>query len=241
MANEKVDILVFGAHPDDVELAVGGTILKSVDQGLKVVVVDLTEGSLGSRGSVKTRYAEASKASEILGLHKRVNLKMEDGFFVNDADHRKLVIEQIRRFRPSIVLCNAPSDRHPDHGRASILVREACFYAGLKKINSSWDGEKQKAHRPRVVYQYIQDRYLEPDFVVDVAGYEEKKMKAILAYSTQFYDPNSTGPNTPISSPEFLDFLKGRLSEFGRRISSSAGEGFVCERTPGVHSLMTLV
>ncbi len=236
----KLDILVFAAHPDDAELSCSGTILKHIAQGKKVGVVDLTEGQLGSRGSVETRYEEADRASKILGLHVRENLRMEDGFFQNDPKHQRLIIKMLRKYRPEIVFANAPKDRHPDHGRASALVSEACFYSGLLKIETSFDGGKQKQWRPKAVYHYIQDRYINPDFVVDITDVFETKMKSIFAYSSQFYNPESDAPETPISSKDFIDFLEGRARDYGRLINVKFGEGFVVERPLGVSNLLDL-
>jgi bacillithiol biosynthesis deacetylase BshB1 len=239
MAN-KVDILAIGAHPDDVELSAGGTILKSIDQGKKVAIVDLTEGELGSRGTVRTRYQEAANAAKILGVEHRENTRLADGFFTDDKDSLLRLIAQIRYYKPEVVLANAIKDRHPDHGRGSEFISRACFLAGLLKIETSRDGELQKAWRPKVVYHYIQDRYVKPDFVVDVSDYKEQKMKAILAYETQFYKNDMEGPKTPISGMDFLEFLDGRMRQVGRDIGAEFGEGFNVERPIGVNDLMDL-
>lgn len=236
----KVDILAFGAHPDDVELSASGTILKSIQQGKKVAIVDLTQGELGSRGSIETRYAEAADAATILGIEARVNLKMEDGFFQHSPENLRKIVEQIRYFKPRIVLANAIQDRHPDHPKGSKLVSEACFLAGLRKIETTFNGEPQEAYRPEVVYHYIQDRYSKPDFVVDVTEFVEQKFDSIRAYKTQFFDPNSTEPQTPISGKEFFEFLRGRMSEFGRQIGVQYAEGFTVERLIGVEDLFDL-
>ncbi len=237
----KLDILAFGAHPDDVELSAAGTIMKQIALGRTAGIVDMTQGELGSRGTVETRYSEAADASEILGIHYRTNLKMQDGFFENNAENRLKVIEQIRLTQPEILLINAPSDRHPDHGRAAQLVLEASFYAGLKMIECHVDGVALPAFRPKVVYHYIQDRYLEPTLVTEVSDYVERKIEAIKAYKTQFFDPNSTEPLTPISGPEFFDFIKGRMSEMGRKIGVNYAEGFIAARTIGVKDLFDLL
>lgn len=236
----KVDILAFGAHPDDVELSASGTILKSVQQGKKVAIVDLTQGELGSRGTIETRYAEAADAATILGIEARVNLKMEDGFFQHSPENLLKIVEQIRYFKPRIVLANAIQDRHPDHPKGSKLVSEACFLAGLRKIETTFNGEQQEAYRPEVVYHYIQDRYSKPDFVVDVTEFVEQKFDSIRAYTTQFFDPNSTEPQTPISGKEFFEFLRGRMAEFGRQIGVQYAEGFTVERLIGVEDLFDL-
>ena len=236
----KVDILAFAVHPDDVELSASGTIMKHVAQGKTVAIVDLTQGEMGSRGTIHTRYEEAAAASEIMGVEHRVNLKMEDGFFeINEANKRKIV-EQIRRFRPEIVLANAVSDRHPDHGRGSQLVSEACFLAGLRKVETEWNGEEQEAYRPKAVYHYIQDHYIKPDFVVDVTDFFERKMACIQAYKTQFFNPESKEPETPISGKGFLDAVSSRMIEYGRPIGAKYAEGFTVERFIGVNDLFDL-
>lgn len=237
----QLDVLAFGAHPDDVELAAGGTIALLVSQGKKVGIADLTRGQLGSRGTIADREEEAAASSSILGLAMRENLGMQDGFFENDAQHREAVIKIIRRYRPNIVLANAPEDRHPDHGRAAKLVADAAYFAGLRKIKTVWSGAEQEHFRPRVVYHYIQDRYLRPDFVVDITPHFSRKMEAIRAFKSQFYSPESTEPNTPISSREFMEFLEGRARELGRNIGVEFGEGFIGQRTPGVSDLTALV
>lgn len=236
----KVDILGFAAHPDDIEISCGGTVIKSIKEGKKVAIVDLTQGELGTRGTKETRYEEASNASRILGLSDRKNLKLRDGFFSYTEDSLLKVIEQIRYYRPEIVLANSITDRHPDHGRASHLISEACFYSGLVKIETTYNGEKQVAHRPKAVYHYIQDRYIEPDFVVDVTEHIDQKMEALLAFKTQFYDPDSSEPITPISGQDFIDFLYARMREFGRPIGATFAEGFTVDRLLGVKSLFDL-
>lgn len=236
----KLDILVFAAHPDDAELSASGTIMKHIAQGKKVGIVDLTEGQLGSRGTVETRYQEAEDASVVMGIQYRKNLQMEDGYFEINAKNKQLIIEQVRLCQPEIVLCNAVEDRHPDHGRAAKLVAEACFYAGLRKIESSYEGAMQVAYRPKVVYHYIQDEYMKPDFVVDVTDFVDRKIEAIKAYKTQFYDPNSTEPQTPISGAEFFDFIKARMMQYGRPIGAKYAEGFTVNRFIGVENLFDL-
>lgn len=240
METQIIDILAFGAHPDDVELSAAGTLLRHKAAGYSIGIVDLTQGELGSRGDIHTRYEEAGNAAEILGLSARVNLKMPDGFFTHSEENLRLVIEQIRRFRPKIVLMNAFSDRHPDHGKGSKLVSEACFLAGLQKVKTFWEAHPQEHYRPQAVYHYIQDRHIEPDFVVDVTAYVEQKFDAVKAYKTQFWDPTSTEPQTPISGEEFFEFLKGRMSGFGRAIGAQYAEGFCVERTVGVDNLFDL-
>jgi bacillithiol biosynthesis deacetylase BshB1 len=238
--NMKLDILAFGAHPDDVELGCSGTIAKEVSQGKKVGIIDLTRGELGTRGSVETRNSESAKASEILGVLVRENLDMRDGFFVNDEAHQMKVIQMIRKYQPEIVLCNAIDDRHIDHGKGSKLVSDACFLSGLRQIKTKLNGEIQEAWRPKVVYHYIQWKNIEPDFVVDISDFMETKMNSVLAYGSQFYDPNSNEPITPIASKNFLDSIKYRAQDFGRLVGVEYAEGFTIERYLAVNSLSDL-
>ncbi len=233
----KLDILAFGAHPDDVELGCSGTIAKEVSLGKKVGIIDLTRGELGTRGSVEIRNSESAKASEILGVVVRENLDMRDGFFVNDEAHQLKIIEILRKYRPEIVLCNAITDRHIDHGKGSKLVSDACFLSGLIKIETELNGEKQQAWRPKVVYHYIQWQNIEPDFVVDISEFIGKKMESVLAYSSQFYDPNSKEPVSPITSKNFLDSVKYRAQDLGRLVGVEYAEGFTTERYLAVNSL----
>lgn len=236
----KVDILAFAAHPDDIELSASGTLMQQIALGKTVAIVDLTQGELGSRGTIETRYSEATEASKIMGISARNNLKLADGFFEQNEQSLQLIIEQIRHFQPEIVLANAIEDRHPDHGKAAKLVSEACFLAGLTKIETTYQGENQAAHRPKAVYHYIQDHFIKPDFVVDVTPFVERKIEAIKAFKTQFYDPNSSEPKTPISGEEFFDFIKGRMLQFGRSIGVKYAEGFTVERPIGVKNLVDL-
>jgi len=233
----KLDILAFGAHPDDVELGCSGTIAKEVSLGKKVGIIDLTRGELGTRGSVEIRNSESAKASEILGVSVRENLDMRDGFFINDEAHQLKIIQMLRKYRPEIVLCNAITDRHIDHGKGSKLVSDACFLSGLVKIETELNGEKQQAWRPKVVYHYIQWQNIEPDFVVDISGFLDKKMESVLAYGSQFYDPNSKEPVTPITSKTFLDSVKYRAEDLGRLVGVEYAEGFTTERYLAVNSL----
>ena len=237
----KLDILAFGAHPDDIELGAGATIAKEISLGKKVGAVDLTRGELGTRGSAELRDQEAAAAAKILGLSARENLKFADGFFVNDKEHQLAVIRMIRKYRPEIVLCNAIDDRHIDHGKGSKLVSDACFLSGLIKIETNLDGEVQEPWRPKQVYHYIQWKNLEPDFVVDVTGFIAKKNESILAYSSQFFDPNSDEPETPISNKNFIDSVTYRARDLGRYINADYAEGFTVERYAAVNSLSDLI
>ena len=233
----KLDILAFGAHPDDVELGCSGTIAKEVSLGKKVGIIDLTRGELGTRGSVEIHNSGSAKASEILGVSVRENLDMRDGFFINDEAHQLKIIEILRKYRPEIVLCNAITDRHIDHGKGSKLVSDACFLSGLIKIETELNGKKQQAWRPKVVYHYIQWQNIEPDFVVDISEFLDKKMESVLAYGSQFYDPNSKEPVTPITSKTFLDSVKYRAEDLGRLVGVEYAEGFTTERYLAVNSL----
>ena len=233
----KLDILAFGAHPDDVELGCGGTIAKEISLGKKVGIIDLTRGELGTRGTKDIRDAEAKKAAEILGVLFRENLNMRDGFFVNDEKHQLEIIKMIRKYQPEIVLCNAVDDRHIDHGKGSKLVSDACFLSGLVKIETSLDGKKQDSWRPKIVYHYIQWYSAKPDFVVDVTGFMDKRIASIMAYSSQFYEPKSNEPETVIASKNFLDSIEYRLQDFGRLVDVDYAEGFTVERPLAVNSL----
>lgn len=237
----KLDILAFGAHPDDVELGCAGTIAKEITSGKKVGIIDLTRGELGTRGTAQTRDEEAADAAKILGVHVRENLNFRDGFFINDEAHQLEIIKKIRKYQPDIVLCNAVTDRHIDHGKASKLVSDACFLSGLVKIETALNGEKQMHFRPKLVYHYIQWQNIEPDFVVNISGFMDKKMESVMAYKTQFYDPNSTEPTTPITSKNFLDSVKYRAMDLGRLVGVEYAEGFTVERHLTVNSLSDLI
>jgi len=235
----KVDILVFGVHPDDIELGCAGTIIAAIAQGKKVAVVDLTQGELGTRGTIETRAREASQAAKIMGLHARENLKMRDGFFMNDEAHQLKIIQVIRKYQPTIILSNAPDDRHPDHGRSCKLVSDAAFLCGLRKIETfDENGLQQSAWKAAYVFNYIQDKYIEPSFVVDISKYHQQKIDAILCYQTQFHHPENNGaePNTYISSPQFLDTIKGRAAIFGKKIGVEFAEGFISSKWLGIQS-----
>lgn len=236
----KLDILAFGAHPDDVELGCAATIAKEISLGKTVGIIDLTRGELGTRGSAEIRDVEAGRAAKILNISVRENLNFRDGFFKNDEKHQLEIIRMIRKYKPEIVLCNAIDDRHIDHGKGSKLVSDACFLSGLPKIETSFNGSIQEAWRPKFVYHYIQWKNIEPDFVVDVTGFMDIKMKTILAYDSQFYNPDTNEPETPITSKNFLDSVKYRAQDLGRLIGAEFAEGFTTERYLAVNSLTDL-
>lgn len=237
----KLDILAFGAHPDDVELGCAGTIAKEVSLGKSVGIIDLTRGELGTRGSAEIRDTEAGNAAKILNIAVRENLNFRDGFFKNNEKHQLEVIRMIRKYKPEIVLCNAIDDRHIDHGKGSKLVSDACFLSGLLKIETSLNGNIQDPWRPKLVYHYIQWKNIEPDFVVDVTGFMDIKTKAIMAYDSQFYNPKTNEPETPITSKNFLDSVKYRAQDLGRLIGVEYAEGFTAERYLAVNSLDDLI
>ncbi|MES2679386.1 MAG: bacillithiol biosynthesis deacetylase BshB1 [Bacteroidota bacterium] len=237
----KIDILAVGVHPDDVELGCSGTIAKHIADGKKVGILDLTLGELGTRGNATLRTTEAMAAAKILEVAFRTQLQFKDGFFLNDEAHQKKIIQQIRKHRPEIVLCNAVSDRHPDHGRAARLVADACFYSGLAKVETEEAGKTQQAWRPKAVYHYVQDHYIHPDFVIDISAFLEKKHQSIMAFSSQFYNAGSSEPVTPISGKDFLESLNSKMSLWGRAIGVSYAEGFTVNRYPGVNSLFDLL
>ena len=237
----KLDILAFGAHPDDVELSCGATIAKEISLGKKVGIVDLTRGELGTRGSADLRDQEAADAAKILGISVRENLRFADGFFVNDKKHQLEIIKMIRKYQPDIVLCNAIDDRHIDHPKGSDLVSDACFLSGLLKIETELEGEQQEKWRPKKVYHYIQWKNSEPNFVVNVTGFMDVKMKAVLAYASQFYDPTSNAPETPITTKNFTDSIHYRAKDLGILIGVEFAEGFTTERYVAVENLDKLI
>ena len=237
----KLDILAIGSHPDDVELSCAGTIAKEVDRGKKVGILDLTRGELGTRGTAETREKEAANATRILNISVRENLSFKDGFFQNNPEHQLEVIKIIRKYKPEVVLCNAVDDRHIDHGKGSKLVSDACFLSGLMKIETEDENSKQEAWRPKNVYHYIQWKNLNPDIVVDITGYMDKKLEAVKAYETQFFKEDSKEPATPISSDNFLDSITYRARDLGRIIGTDHAEGFTVERYPAVDSIFDLI
>lgn len=236
----KLNILAFAAHPDDVELACAGTVIKEINAGNKVGIIDLTGGELGTRGSKEIRAEEAKKSAKYMGISVRKNLDLGDGFFEVNQTNLLKIIEQIRIHQPQLVLTNAPNDRHPDHGKGYELVERACFLSGLIKVETIHNGEVQKAWRPSKVLNYIQDNYIKPDVVIDVSDYIDNKIEAIMCFSSQFYDKDSKEPETPISSEQFLEHIKGRAVQFGRGINAKYAEGFTCSSYVGIESILNV-
>jgi len=236
----KLDILVIAAHPDDAELSCSGTIAAHIAKGFKVGILDLTHGERGTRGTPEVRLEEGRISAEILGLSARENLEFKDVFFLDDEQHHLEIAKIIRKYQPEIVLANAVSDRHPDHGKGALVASKACFISGLRKVVTHIDGEEQAAWRPKNIYHYIQNNYVHPDFVVDITDFWDIKVKSIKAFKSQFYDPNSREPESFISSPEFLDFIEARAKEFGHSINVKYGEGFTVEKMVGVSNLFDL-
>ncbi len=238
---EKMDVLALGVHPDDVELGCSGTILACIAEGKKVGIVDLTRGELGTRGTAETRKTEAANAAKILGVEVRHNLKMADGFFQNDEINQRKIIQVIRKYQPEIILCNAPEDRHPDHGRSAKLVSDAAFLSGLRKIVTEDEGNNQDVWRPKYIFHYLQDRFLQPDFVVDISKYMDKKIESVLSYTTQFFNPDLNEPQTYISSPEFLETVKARAMMLGKRIGVKFAEGYLTDKMIGIKSFDSII
>jgi bacillithiol biosynthesis deacetylase BshB1 len=237
----KLDILAFGVHPDDVELGCAGTLMAAIDQGKKVGIVDLTRGELGTRGTPTTRTQEAAAAAKIMGVDIRENLDMADGFFANDEAHQRKIISIIRKYQPDIILANAPEDRHPDHGRSAKLVSDAAFLSGLRKIETIDEGINQNAWRPAYTFHYIQDRFIQPSFVIDITAYMERKMEAVLAYGTQFTSADTSEPQTYISSPQFLETVKARALMLGKRIGVGYAEGYITEKIIGFSNFDAII
>lgn len=237
----KLDILAVGAHPDDVEICCGGTVIKQVNLGQQVGILDLTKGELGTRGSEVIRMEEANAAARALGVHVRENIGLADGFFENNKSSRLEVIRILRKYKPEIVLANSIHDRHPDHGRSASLVEEACFLSGLRMIKTEAEGVAQEAWRPKAVYHYIQAYFTEPDFVMDISECLEQKLEALRAFKSQFHDPDSKEPETYISRPNFFETIIGRASDLGKSIGVEYGEGFTSGRRIGVNDLFKLL
>jgi N-acetylglucosamine malate deacetylase 1 len=232
----KLDILAFGVHPDDVELSCAGVLLVEKLHGKKTGIIDLTQGELGTRGTAATRKSEAANAAKILGVDVRENLEMADGFFANDEAHQRKIITALRMYQPEIILCNAPKDRHPDHGRSANLVADAAFLSGLSKIETTANGIQQQAWKPKYVFNYIQDRFMNPDFVIDITNVFEQKIEAIKAFTTQFNSTDSKEPQTYISTPDFLDSVVYRHKWFGKMIGVKYAEGFITEKMIGFNN-----
>jgi len=237
----KADILAIGVHPDDVELGCGGTIISAVAEGKTVVIVDLTRGELGTRGNAETRMIESANAAEILNVSARENLSMADGFFQHDETNIRKLIVAIRKYQPSIILCNAPDDRHPDHGRSAKLVSDAAFLSGLIKIKTDANGKHQDPWRPSYVFHYIQDRFIQPSFVIDISEHIEQKMASVMCYGTQFFNPDLDAPQTYISSPQFLESIRARAMMMGKRIGVQYAEGFISEKLLGLSSFDAII
>lgn len=237
----KLDILALAAHPDDAELGCGGTIAKHVSLGYSVGIIDLTRGELGTRGTPELRAGEAQASAAILGLSVRENLGLRDGFFQNTPDEQMAIIKAVRAYRPEIVLANAIADRHPDHSRGASLAFEACFLAGLAKIETTLNGERQQPWRPRNILHYIQSEFVEPNLIVDISDHWATKIKAVKAFKSQFYDPSSTEPQTYISDPTFLRKIEARAIDLGHAIGTKYGEGFTVRRYTGVKNLFDLL
>ncbi|MEO6905328.1 MAG: bacillithiol biosynthesis deacetylase BshB1 [Ginsengibacter sp.] len=238
----KLDLLAFGVHPDDIELSCAGTLLTEKNRGKKVGIIDLTRGELGTRGTAETREEEAGNSAKILGVDVRDNLEMRDGFFKNDEENQRKIIKVLRKYQPEIVLCNAPDDRHPDHGRSARLVADATFLAGLRKIETLDGKIKQEIWKPSYVFNYIQDQYFTPTFVIDISNVIEKKIEAIKAFTTQFLSsPNDKEPQTYISTPEFLESVINRSKMFGKMIGVKHAEGFISKKMVGINSFDALI
>jgi bacillithiol biosynthesis deacetylase BshB1 len=236
----KLDILAFGAHPDDVEISSGATLLKYAKEGKSIGIIDLTEGELGTRGSTEKRYEEAKKASDFLGLKIRENLNMGDGFIAHSEENKLKIIECIRKYQPELILANSVHDRHPDHAKGAKIVAEASYLSGLRKIETEVDGITQEAHRPRMLLHYVQDYYLTPDIILDVSDTGKEKLELVKCFGSQFYNPNSEEPKTPISGEGFFDYLEGRMLNLGRELGVRYGEAYTIDRTLGVKDLFSL-
>jgi N-acetylglucosamine malate deacetylase 1 len=240
----KLDILAIGVHPDDVELGCSGTLINEIRRGKKTGILDLTQGELGTRGTIETRYEEASNAAKIIGATVRENLKMRDGFFRNDETHQLQLIQAIRKYQPEIIIGNILVDRHPDHGRAGHLISDACFLSGLSKIETADEiGQPQQKWRPKYFLQYMQDWYHEPDLLIDISDVFEQRMKSIAAYTTQFHTTgsNADGPQTYISTPDFIESVIARARMLGKRIGVKYAEGFITEKKVGIRNLDALI
>ena len=238
----KLDVLAIGVHPDDVELGCSGTLIKEVKRGKEAGVIDLTQGELGTRGTIETRFQEAEEAARIMGVSVRENLKMRDGFFQNDEAHQLQLIQAIRKYQPEIIIGNILEDRHPDHGRAGQLIYDACFLSGLKQVKTKdEEGREQEKWRPKQLIHYLQDRFYEPDVIIDITEVWEQRLQSIKAYKTQFHNPGSNEDETYISSPEFLESVIARARLLGKRIGVRFAEGFISKKSIGINNLDALI
>ena len=238
----KLDVLAIGSHPDDVELGCSGTLIKEVKRGKKVGIIDLTQGELGTRGTIETRYQEAEEAGKIIGVTIRENLKMRDGFFKNDEEHQLKLISVLRKYKPEIVIGNILEDRHPDHGRGGWLIYDSCFLSGLRQVKTTDEnGKEQEKWRPKMLLHYIQDRFYEPDIIIDVSDVWEQRLESVKAFKTQFFNPDLDEPQSYISSPEFLESITSRARVLGKRIGVKYGEGFISRKNIGIHNLDALI
>ncbi|KQC33069.1 GlcNAc-PI de-N-acetylase [Nonlabens sp. YIK11] len=237
----KLDILAVGSHPDDIELSCAGVLAKEASRGKKIGILDLTRGELGTRGTPEIRDQEAADAAKVLGVTVRENLAFADGFFTNDKAHQLKIVKIIRKYQPEVVICNAIRDRHPDHARGSELTSVSCFLSGLRKIETQLEGQQQEAWRPKQVYHYIQWQDMDPDIVIDISGFMETKIDSVKAYKSQFFDPESNEPSTPISSNNFFESIRYRAANLGRLIGTDHAEGFMVERYPAVDSIFDLI
>ncbi len=237
----KLDVLAFGVHPDDVELSCAGTLLVERLNGKAVGIIDLTQGELGTRGTASTRKTEAARAAEVLGITVRENLEMADGFFTNDQNNQLKIINVLRRYQPEVIICNSPDDRHPDHARSANLVADAAFLSGLQKIRTHQGDREQEAWRPKYIFNFLQDKYHKPDFVIDITDVIDTKVEAIKAYSTQFHNPDLDEPQTYISTPEFLDSILYRAKMLGIMIGVAYGEGYLSSKMIGFKNLDALI
>lgn len=237
----KLDLLAISAHPDDAELGCSGALMVALAKGKKAGIIDLTRGEMGTRGSVAIRDQEAAEATKIMGLTVRENLNFKDIYFTNDEKHQIEVVKIIRKYQPEVIITGAIRDRHPDHAKGSALVKQACFMSGLHKLDTELDGSSQEPWRPRALYHFIQSYYIEPDLVLDISEFWERKMQAVKAFKSQFFDPDNSEPDTYISSPDFMKMVESRANEMGHSIGASYGEGFNVERNIGVKDLMDLI
>ena len=238
----KLDVLAIGSHPDDVELGCSGTLIKEIRRGKKVGIIDLTQGEMGTRGTIETRNQEAADAGKIIGVSIRENLKMRDGFFQNDEDHQRKLVSVIRKYKPEIVIGNILEDRHPDHGRAGWLIYDSCFLSGLRQVKTNDEnGREQDKWKPKMLLHYIQDRFYEPDIIIDVSEQWEQRLQSVQAFKTQFFNPDLNEPQSYISSPEFLESITSRARLLGKRIGVKYAEGFISKKSIGIQNLDALV